>query len=125
VLGDITDHLAAQEMDLSLPKFTFTKDASMGPILRSLGMTDAFDPAAADFSGIDGNRDLVISDVFHESFISVDEHGTEAAAATAVVIGTTSMPDQPLTLTIDHPYIFLIREKQTGLILFMGKVLSL
>ena len=125
LLGDITNHLAAQEMDLSLPKFTFTKDASMGSILRSLGMTDAFNPAVADFSGIDGNRDLVISDVFHKAFISVDEHGTEAAAATAVVIGTTSMPDQPLTLTIDHPYIFLIREKQTGLILFMGKVLSL
>jgi len=124
VLGDITNHLADKEIDLSLPKFTFTKDVSLGAFLRSVGMIDAFDPAVADFSGIDGNRDLVLGDVFHKAFISVDEHGTEAAAATAITIGTTGYT-YPLALEIDHPYIFLIRERQTGLILFIGKVLSL
>jgi len=125
VLGDITSHLANQEVDLSLPKFSFTKDVGMGTILRSLGMIDAFNPAVADFSGIDGGHDLFISDVFHKAFISVDEHGTEAAAATAIGVSGTSIPTNPVLLTIDHPFIFFIREKQTGLILFMGKVVSL
>jgi serpin B len=125
VLGDITNHLSAQEIDLSMPKFTFTKDASMGSILRSLGMTDAFNFGVADFSGIDGDHDLYISEVFHKAFISVDEHGTEAAAATAIVVAAGAAPAQPLLLTIDHPFIFFIRERQTGLILFMGKVILL
>lgn len=126
VLGDITNHLAAQEVDLSLPKFSFTKDAALGSILRLLGMIDAFDPGVADFSGIDGSRDLFINEVYHKAFISVDEHGTEAAAATAIgMSGVTSFPPPPLVLIIDHPFIFFIRERQTGLILFMGKVLSL
>jgi serpin B len=124
VLGDIVNHLAAQEIDLSLPKFTFTVSVSIVPILQSLGMTDAFNKDTADFSGIDGNPDLYITDVFHKAFISVDEHGTEAAAATGIVVGPTGPPPPPpLTLTIDHPYIFMIRERQTGLILFMGKVI--
>ncbi len=125
MLGDITSNLAAQEIDLALPKFTFTKEASMGDLLRSLGMADAFDPPVADFSGIDGNRDLHISNVFHQAFIAVDEHGTEAAAATAIGISTTSVPSPSVVLTVDHPFIFFIRERQTGLILFMGKVLGL
>ena len=125
VLGDITSHLAGQEVDLSLPKFSFTKDVGMDTILHSLGMIDAFNPAVADFSGIDGDRDLYISAVFHKAFIAVDEHGTEAAAATAISIASTSVPPPPLVVTIDHPFIFFIREKQTGLILFMGKVVSL
>ena len=125
ILGDITNHLSAQEIDLSLPKFTFTYVTNMVPILSSFGMTDAFNPPTADFSGIDGDHDLFISGVFHQTFISVDESGTEAAAATGIGISPTIAPPQPLTLTIDHPYIFFIRERQTGLILFIGKVLSL
>jgi serpin B len=125
ILSDITNHLSAQEIDLSLPKFTFTYVTDMVPILSSFGMTDAFNPTTADFSGIDGDHDLFISGVFHQTFISVDESGTEAAAATGIVASTGITPPQPLTLTIDNPYIFFIRERQTGLILFMGKVLSL
>jgi serine protease inhibitor len=125
VLDDITNHLADQYIDLFLPKFTFTVSVSMVPLLQSLGMTDAFNKDTADFSGIDGNPDLYITDVFHKAFISVDEHGTEAAAATGIVVGPTGLPPPPpLTFTIDHPYIFMIRERQTGLILFMGKVIS-
>jgi serpin B len=122
VLGDIVDHLAPQEMTLNLPKFTINYTSKMVPILESFGMTDAFSLPPADFSGIDGNRDLVLTGVYHMAFINVNEQGTEAAAASAVV-GATGVPS--LVLTIDHPYIFIIREKQTGLILFMGKVLSL
>ncbi len=126
VLGDITNHLSTQKVALSLPKFTFTEVANLGSILKSLGMTDAFNSNTADFSGIDGDHDLIIQNVFHQAFISVDEFGTEAAAATAIVVGPgAAPPPQPLTFTIDHPYIFLIREIQTGSILFLGKVVSL
>jgi len=124
VLGDITNHLAPQAVDFSMPKFTFTRPSSLRPILESFGMTDAFDPARADFSGIDGNRDISVGGVFHQAFVSVDEEGTEAAAATAI-IGTTAILSPHLTLAIDHPFIFLIRDRQTGVILFMGKVASL
>jgi len=125
VLGDITNHLTPQAVDLSMPKFTLTRASSLPPILESFGMTDAFDPTRADFSGIDGNRDLFVGGVFHQAFVSVDEEGTEAAAATAIIIGTTAFPSPILTLAINHPFIFLIRDRQTGVILFMGKVASL
>ncbi len=125
VLGDITNNLAAQEIDLSLPKFTFTYNANIAPFLISLGMTDAFNPATADFSGIDGSHDLFFSDVFHQAFVSVDENGTVAAAATAGTLAGAALPPQSLAFTIDHPFIFIIREIRTGLILFMGKVILL
>ena len=124
-LSNIRTQLATKMIAFSMPKFTFTKTSTLGPTLQSLGMTDAFDPTKADLSGIDGLRDLFVGSVFHQAFIAVDEVGTEAAAATAITIGTTSIPTPALTLTIDHPFIFLIRDRQTGLILFMGKVVSL
>ena len=125
VLNDITGHLSSQMVNFSMPKFTFTTASSVDTILRSLGMVDTFSPARADLSGIDGERDLFVAAVFHQAFIGVDEVGTEAAAATAITIGITSAPVPTLTLAIDHPFIFLIRDRQTGLILFMGKVVSL
>ena len=79
----------------------------------------------SDLSGIDGRRALYVAGVFHKAFIGVDEDGTEATAATAIV-GPPSVPYSPeLALTVDHPFIFLIRDRQTGWILFMGKVVSL
>lgn len=125
VLGDISNHLTTQAIDFSMPKFTFTRTSSLRSILESLGMTDAFDAVRANFSGIDGKRDLYVGAVFHQAFVSVDEEGTEAAAATAIVTATTGFISPNLTLKIDHPFIFLIRDRQTGLILFMGKVVSL
>jgi serpin B len=126
VLGDITNRMTTTEIGLSLPKFSFTIASSMSTILESLGMTDVFNPKLADLSGIDGNRDLFVYAVFHQAFVSIGETGTEAAAATAISVPTPTIVTSPfLTLTINHPFIFLIRDRQTGLILFMGKVVSL
>ena len=80
--------------------------------------------ANADFSGMTGNRDLFIDEVIHKSFVSVDEAGTEAAAATAVIMKLTAIPGMPVNVTIDRPFIFLIRDIETGAILFVGRVLN-
>jgi len=111
-------------IELSLPKFRFSTDVSLAQNLRTLGASRAFDPTQADFSGMTGNRDLYISDAIHKAFVAVDEAGTEAAAATGVIMGVTSAPMPGTTLTIDRPFIFLIRDLQTGQILFLGRVLD-
>jgi serpin B len=87
-------------------------------------MAAAFSPSEADFSGMDGQRNLYISDVVHKAYVSVDEAGTEAAAATGVIVGTTSMPVNIKYMTLDHPFIFLIRDIPTGTILFLGRVMN-
>jgi serpin B len=111
-------------LELQLPKFSFTTDFSLKDQLTVLGMPDAFDPDRADFSGMTGKKDLHIDNVLHKAFVAVDEKGTEAAAATAVVMELASamLPDQ--TLTIDRPFIFLIRDLPSGQILFAGRVLN-
>jgi serpin B len=86
-------------------------------------MPAAFDLNTADFSGMTGERNLFIGGVFHKAFIKVDEKGTEAAAATGVVMELTSMPRQ-VTFTADHPFIFLIMDKNSDTILFMGRVMD-
>ena len=86
-------------------------------------MQDAF-TGVADFSGMAGNRDLFISDVIHQAFVSVDEAGTEAAAATAVIIARLAVPAEPVEVTVDHPFIFMIRDIETGAILFVGRVVN-
>jgi serpin B len=107
---------------VELPKFTFSFDFPLSGVLKNLGMRDAFDPVVADFSGIDGARDLFIDDVLHKAFIDVNEAGTEAAAATGVIIGITTVPG--ITITINQPFIFLIHDNDTGAILFIGRVLQ-
>ncbi len=121
----ILEALETHDVRLALPKFQFDSTLSLSEPLAALGMRDAFDPNAADFSGIDGAQDLSISDVLHKAFISVDEKGTEAAAATAVVMVGTGMPGSPVTLTIDRPFFFVIRDIPTGAILFVGRVVAL
>jgi serpin B len=88
--------------------------------LIELGMVDAFSPGAADLSGM-ADADLFISAVIHEAYVKVDEEGTEAAAATAVIVGETSAPLVP-TFRADRPFLFQIRDRLTGSILFMGRV---
>lgn len=107
---------------LSMPRFKFKGDFSLEGVLNKMGMPDAFNPADADLSGIDGARDLYIGAVVHQAMIAVDEKGTEAAAATAVVINTTSAALN--FLVVDRPFLFAIRDDATGSILFLGRVLD-
>lgn len=122
-LNQWLDALQTTMVSVHLPCFSMTWGAeNIVPPLRALGIRDAFVSNAADFSGIDGSRDLLISSVFHKAFVEVNEQGTEAAAATGVMVGVTSMPLPPEVFRADHPFLFLIREKPTGAILFMGRL---
>lgn len=113
------------ELDLTLPKFTFSSDFSLGKVLAGMGMADAFIPGVADFSGMDGGKgQLFLQDVVHKAYVAVDEQGTEAAAATGVVVGSAAMPAQTAKLVVDHPFLFLIRNRQSGEILFLGRVIN-
>ncbi len=120
----ITSSMRIENIRLTLPKFQFTWGTrSLKQALESLGIEDAFDPLRADFSGMDGRRDLFIGDVLHQAFVAVDEKGTEAAAATAVTMVATGMPvTSPRELRVDRPFIFLIRDVETGTVLFVGRV---
>jgi len=109
-------------LQLELPKFSFTTDFGLKEQLTAMGMPDAFDPDNADFSGMTGKRDLYIDTVLHKAFVAVDEKGTEAAAATAVIMELTSAMLPDVSLTIDRPFIFVIRDLPSGQILFVGRV---
>ncbi len=124
VFDGIVESFDRQRIALGFPRFEFEYAESLVPALRDLGMIDAFDGERADFSRITGSRDLAISDVLHKAFVSVDEAGTEAAAATAVVFRATGMPAEPLPITVDRPFLFVIRDRPTGTILFVGRVLD-
>jgi len=119
----VISQLETNEVSLTMPKFEYESSFGLKQALSTLGMGVAFTPDA-DFSGMDGNHDLLIQDVLHKAFVSVDEAGTEAAAASAVIVGITSMPALPTQLTIDRPFLFLIRDIATGSIVFVGRVLN-
>lgn len=121
-LDAIIAGLEPGSLELSFPKFTFDSDVPLSKVLKAMGMEIAFG-SGADFSGIDGSQGLAITDVLHKAFVGVDEKGTEAAAATAVVVGETSVPVfEPLA--IDRPFLFVIRDEPTGAVLFVGRVLD-
>ena len=115
-----------------MPKFQMESTFSLSNTLMAMGMPDAFDDGAANFSGMDGlscrakgDICLLISDVLHQAFVSVDEAGTEAAAATAVIVATTRavvVELEPIEVVVDRPFVFLIRDRGTGAILFLGRV---
>jgi serpin B len=120
-LAAIIGNLQHEQVALTMPRFEFDAEFSLKEALATLGMAQAFTDDA-DFSGMTGNRELLISEVVHKAFVSVDEAGTEAAAATAVMMGLLSAPAEPVQVTLDHPFLFLIRDVQTGTILFVGRV---
>jgi serpin B len=125
--GDMNCPVFPYETRLFLPKFGIDTRAALVPVLRAMGMRDAVDTDRADFTGVTGGRDMVISKVIHQANIDVDEKGTVAAAATAVIGDTTGgcgapTPLKVKTLRFDHPFMFLIRDTKTGAILFMGRV---
>ena len=108
------------------PKFTLGTKYSLPDTLGAMGMPTAF-TGNADFSGMDGTNDLLISDVIHQAFVDVNEEGTEAAAATAVVMKLAAAPANPEPVPVfraDHPFIFIIQDDETGSILFMGRVVN-
>ncbi|MDY6989629.1 MAG: serpin family protein [Thermodesulfobacteriota bacterium] len=116
--------LTYENVRLTMPRFSFSFGLSLTQALRAMGMPDAFNPSVADFSGMDGAFNLFISDVIHKAFIAVDEAGTEAAAATAVIMKLTAMPKEPIVVSVDRPFIFMIRDIPTKTVLFMGRVLD-
>lgn len=108
-------------VDLHLPKFSLEDRIDLRDTLRNMGMTTAF-TTNADFRGMTDKKDLAISKVIHQSFVAVDEKGTEAAAATAVIISfTTSVINQVLKFKVDHPFHFFIRHNKSKTILFFGR----
>jgi serpin B len=123
-LAAILESLQPTSVMLALPKFQYESQFGLRDQLTALGMKDAFEPGIADFSGMTERNELSISEVIHKAFVAVDEKGTEAAAATAVIMEVASAPVMDITLTIDRPFIFLIRDLPTGQILFLGRVLN-
>jgi serpin B len=106
-----------------MPRFEYDSGFSLKEALAALGMPDAF-TSTADFSGMTGNRELFISEVIHKAFVSVDEEGTEAAAATAVMMTLSAAPEEPVEFNADRPFIILIRDNLTGTFLFVGRVVN-
>jgi serpin B len=140
--NEVMSQVYDRDVILRMPKFEFEVSTDLVEPMEALGMKTAFagfrtdkpdlencretyKPEFANFSGMDGGYCLYISAIFHKAFVKVEEKGTEAAAATAVVMtDVTSVPPSPLELTLDRPFIFLIRDNQTGSVLFVGRVLS-
>ena len=116
--------LQPQRVAVGLPKLQLRTSLELGDALKALGMPLAFSPGQADLSGIAGRPgDLYISDVVHQAYIRVDEAGTEAAAATGVIVSASSAQvPPPITFNVDRPFMFVIRDTQTGAILFLGAV---
>jgi serpin B len=117
--------LRKRKVIVSVPKFKMTSQFRLADVLKAMGMTDAFVPDVADFSRMNGKRDLFIWAVIHKAYVDVNEEGTEAAAATGVVVGITSvMPGRIPVFRADHPFLFLIRDNHSGSILFIGRVMN-
>ena len=126
-LGRWLSRLGSQdEVQVTMPKFTMTRQFHLGSVLSSMGMPLAFSPVpgVADFSGMNGKRDLFISAVVHQAYVDVNEEGTEAAAATIGVMDQLSDGRQRPRFCADHPFIFLIRDTASGSILFLGRVMD-
>lgn len=125
-IAGLTRDVRPTKVRLTMPRFEYTTGLALIDPLMALGMRDAFDGARADFSGMTGERGLKIDAVVHKAYIRVDEIGTEAAAATGVAVGITSMPppEKPVVMKIDRPFLFFILHTQSNALLFMGRVVD-
>lgn len=110
------------EVDVSLPKFRLEQSCPLTDVLVALGMGDLFAAGKADLSGMDGGRQLYVSSAVHKAFIDVTEEGSEAAAATAITVNLMCMPADPVEFVADHPFLFLVADKCSGTILFLGRL---
>jgi serpin B len=123
LLSSWVDGLSMRKIDVHLPRFRIEWGTEeLRNELKALGMKQAFRPDAADFSGIGATRDLFISFVLHKAFVEVNEEGSEAAAATAVGIARTSVPTPPPVFKADRPFLFMIRDRRSGSVLFLGRL---
>jgi serpin B len=113
--------LDGKSVAVHLPRFKIESAFQLAETLQAMGMKSAFD-LTADFSGMNGKKDLFISAVAHKAFVAVDEEGTEAAAATSVQIRVKGEAKKPVVFRADRPFLFLIRDGETGSILFLGRV---
>jgi len=123
-LFDWRNQLREQRVNVFMPKFTFNTKYFLNENLKEMGMPSAFSESAADFSGIDGTKNLFIQTVVHQAFVDVNEEGTEAVAVTGIGSVLTSEPPPIPTFRVDHPFIFIIQERETGNILFLGRVVD-
>jgi len=124
-INSISDMGDRPEMNLYIPKFKLETKYSLKEPLSRMGITDIFSSSKADLSGINGRKDLYVNQVKHEAVVRVDEEGTEAAAATFADFYPMSASYPyvpPIDFKADHPFLFLIKDKASGIVLFMGKV---
>jgi serpin B len=121
--GEIIDALRLEDFEfLSLPKFGFSGSLALKPQLAALGIVDTFNPVLADFSGISPSS-LHVDDIYHGTYISVDERGTEAAAVSSAAMEVEGAVEL-VHFAIDRPFVFIIRDTDTGAILFIGRVVD-
>ncbi len=123
LLADLDALWEYRIVDFTLPKFSTESSFLMRDMLQAMGMVVPFEGGAADFSGMADTNELFIGQVVHKAFVAVDESGTEAAAATAVIMEGSGMPEYA-TFTVDRPFVFLIRDRATGAILFIGRIVD-
>jgi len=125
--ADLVAGLTSELIALRLPTFSYEASFLLADPLARMGMTTPFRGGVADFSGMDGTQELFIGEVVHKAFVAVDEAGTEAAAATAVIMVGTGAPMEqptPIPFVVDRPFVFVIRDQETGTVLFIGKVMD-
>ena len=126
-LAELVDGLDTREGAIRLPRFEFDTSVQLSDPLAELGMPDAFDKERADFTGMAGSGEgeqLYLTEAYHDAAVAVDEAGTEAAAATGAVIGDTAAPVDPFEFVADRPFLFAIRDRPTGAVLFLGRVVD-
>jgi len=118
------DNETPRKVEIKLPKFKLEQSLSLSDHFQKLGMTDMFSENAADFSRLSANNGLFVRAVLQKAFLEVNEEGSEAAAATGVVIVERSMPMPPPVFNCDQPFMFFIKDKKTDMVLFSGRVIT-
>ena len=122
LLEELDARLSDHRVTLTMPRFDFEEKLKLVDLMEGLGLRLPFDPYGADFSGVTRKERLFVYDALHKATITVDERGTEAAAATTILEMPVSSVGPPVTMTLDRPFIFVIRDMETGTVLFLGRV---
>jgi serpin B len=123
LLREVTRDLEEERIALALPRFRIDSTHDLGAPLEALGVKDAFDRDRADFRGMTIAERLFVQKAKQKAFVAVDEKGTEAAAATGIVVGAVKAPPPARPFVVDRPFLFVIRDRPTGAVLFSGRVM--